>query len=373
MRILVICSESPFNIHGGRGVHVQKLYDKLEGKIDIHFLHYDPTWGDSWYPHSCFREEFCIEDNMPGFANLAINTRRILKHAVKLCQKYKFDIIHSHEWDTVDVAKDLSEITSIPWAHTFHLFQSQLIERERRSPTKEELYSMCLEEVALSHADKVVVVSNSMKEFCREERVEVVYNGVDIEDFDKPRSGYSDKPIVLYCGRLAEQKGYKEFLKAVTLSNDYYWILLGDFDYLSEEEAEAIPERIALKEFAFDNINNFYWAKRDVLNKANWFSLCDYVVMPSICEPFGIVALEAFASKKPLIVNRVDGLLEFCNDSNSYQAKTAEEIIEVLNSKPTKHGYETAKNFTWEKCVNKHLEIYKELYDSPQINRERML
>jgi glycosyltransferase involved in cell wall biosynthesis len=107
-------------------------------------------------------------------------------------------------------------------------------------------------------------------------------------------------------------------------------------------------------------------------DKVNLLHSADAVIMPSKHEPFGIVALEALASKNILIGSRVDGLGDFLNDYNSINCGlTAEEMSEAMykftqltdSEKETmiENGIKTCEQYKWDEIADEYYEVYKSM------------
>jgi glycosyltransferase involved in cell wall biosynthesis len=103
---------------------------------------------------------------------------------------------------------------------------------------------------------------------------------------------------------------------------------------------------------------------------APWFALADVVVMPSLFEAFGLVAVEAFAASRPLVASDVGGLREVVDDATgilvppSDPRALAEAVTEVLSS-PQKAlamasaGYQRfERHFTVDAMVRGWTEFY---------------
>ncbi|HEX59052.1 MAG TPA: glycosyltransferase, partial [Methanomicrobia archaeon] len=94
------------------------------------------------------------------------------------------------------------------------------------------------------------------------------------------------------------------------------------------------------------------------------------VVIPSLYEPFGIVALEAMAAKTPLVASAVGGLSEIIGEKEGLKVppdnsdKLADAIIDVLtdaggeNARRVRAGYKKALSLSWNKIAEATLEAY---------------
>ncbi len=101
----------------------------------------------------------------------------------------------------------------------------------------------------------------------------------------------------------------------------------------------------------------------DAMRQAN------VVAIPSLQEPFGMVALEAMALGKPVVASRVGGLPEVLEGAdallvepgNSAQlAEAIESAIERTKSDPTfgQRNRDCAAKFTIDRMVDQYLESY---------------
>jgi glycosyltransferase involved in cell wall biosynthesis len=206
----------------------------------------------------------------------------------------------------------------------------------------------------------------------------IIPNGVDPELFttlpDNPRFdiGEDDK-IVFFLGRLVPEKGV--------------WQLVQCFPKVLAKEPNAVlyiggrgPLKVQLEKLCQELgiadrvIFTGFIAKQDrnyVYNRAQ------VAVFPSLYEPFGIVALEAMATRTPVIVGNVGGLAEIVEHRVNGLKVTpgnvdelAEAIIELLNNAELAHrlqetGYETVKSvYGWDVIAESTREVYREVIHS---------
>ena len=94
-------------------------------------------------------------------------------------------------------------------------------------------------------------------------------------------------------------------------------------------------------------------------------------VMPSLYEGFGMSVLEAMACGTPSIVSDIESLKQVAGDSVEYfdpldSEKIAQKIQLLIENSEKKEqmekkGIERAKGFSWEKCAEETLKVYKEI------------
>lgn len=151
-------------------------------------------------------------------------------------------------------------------------------------------------------------------------RVHVIHNGVDTSRFrfdpalrDSVRDslGLGDKLLVLFCGRLSEEKGADVLVQAwAALSDDdrdsMQLLIIGDGGMLDELREQASQHGIASSVV-------FAGFQPDVLG---YLCACDIFVMPSREESFGISLAEAMAVGRYAIATRVGGMPELMSRDN---------------------------------------------------------
>jgi glycogen(starch) synthase len=147
-----------------------------------------------------------------------------------------------------------------------------------------------------------------------EDRIAVIPNGIDpselvpVDDLDTLRSRFAEpeERLVLLVGRLVYEKGFQLALEALPGLIER----LGDVRFVvaGSGTAEADLRRQA-SELGLDPYGTFLgWIGDDVLHSL--YRIADLTVVPSLYEPFGLVALEAMASGCPCIVADTGGLRE---------------------------------------------------------------
>jgi glycosyltransferase involved in cell wall biosynthesis len=133
------------------------------------------------------------------------------------------------------------------------------------------------------------------------------YAGAENEDLSGFRSRFAlqEEKIVLFVGRLVYEKGVHVLVNAafkVLQQINAKFIIVGN-GYMKEQLSTLV------KNMGFSNKILFTgFVDDDTLRKLQ--RCADVCVVPSLFEPFGIVALEAMAAKSPIVVSDTGGLSE---------------------------------------------------------------
>ncbi|XP_013416595.1 uncharacterized protein LOC106178102 [Lingula anatina] len=217
----------------------------------------------------------------------------------------KFDCAFTNYWLSGYVGLRLD----LPQLHVHHSLGSQKYERE---PMPEiGPIRLKVEEAINKHADCVVHQTTSEVESCKAKNPVLIKAGINTERFEaldsraaKRDLGFSDDTInVLFAGRFATQKGIPFAIEAMKKTKvPHHFRLIGnyrgsDYEYLVQEN----PQLEFLGQKTPDELSK-YMAASDIL------------IMPSLYEPFGIVAIEAMAAGCCMIVTSVGGLNEIVQD-----------------------------------------------------------
>lgn len=168
---------------------------------------------------------------------------------------------------------------------------------------------------------------------------DVVYNGVsDLhETLDTGKKHYaSDEIKLLLIGRINTWKGHQLLIDAIINAKEHFKgampfqvRIVGSafegYEYLLAELEEKVN-----KNHLQDNVSFFGFTK----NPAEHFSWANYIVVPSSKpEPFGRVAVEAFAMSRPVIAANHGGLSEILTDKNDgflFSPNNVQELVSIL-------------------------------------------
>ncbi len=237
--------------------------------------------------------------------------QEIAKYAlavVNACKDAKYDVIHAHDWMTYQAGVMAKAATGAPLVLHVHSTEYD------RSAYQIDPKILELEKKGLERADVVVTVSDKVKKTLTKKyglksaKVHVVHNAISATDVKSKRTPRSVKetPKVLFVGRLTEQKGPSRFLDmALELSRqfpDATFTIVGDGHLRNELEAKAEQFRIA------DKVKFTGFLSHQRTLKA--MSTHDLLLLPSVAEPFSLVALEGALAGVPVIISREAGAAE---------------------------------------------------------------
>ena len=243
-------------------------------------------------------------------------------------------------------------------------------------------------------ADRVITCSAYMREHVADafgiapRRVTVIPNGIDptdlqpVADLPRLRARFAapDEKLVLLVGRLVYEKGFHLALEAMPRLIER----LGGVRFLvagtgtAESELKAQARKLGLMEHG----TFVGWTGDDVLHSL--YRIADLCVVPSIYEPFGLVALEAMASGCPTIVADTGGLrevvpggqrvgLRFRARDSSSLARMSEKLLadDALRDRLVAQAREHVLQFDWADVARQTAGVYAELRAQPEARLTR--
>ncbi|HKD98328.1 MAG TPA: glycosyltransferase family 4 protein [Micromonosporaceae bacterium] len=228
-----------------------------------------------------------------------------------------YDVIHAHDWLVTHTAVTLKEHLDVPLVATIHATEAGRHQGWLPEDLNRSIHSV---EWWLAHeACRVIVCSAYMRwEVGRlldvpADRVDIIPNGVDgaawastAEAVARARRRHGGRgPLIGYAGRLVYEKGVQHLVAAVPQLRKRHpglrVVVAGDGPYREELQDQA-------RRLHVGNTVNFAGFVGKELPAI--LGATDATVVPSLYEPFGMVALEAAAAGAPLAVARTGGLVE---------------------------------------------------------------
>lgn len=236
----------------------------------------------------------------------------------------------------------------------------------------------------INQVDKIIAVSNFSREAAIKEgfsanKIEVVYNGVDIDKF-KPheekrnllRKKYNipqDAFTMIIVSRIKNlrNKGHQHLLNVLSeyeVSKYWHLVVIGKGKGLG-----SLKQKV--KEHNLQDRVHLLGHKTDV---ENYEDMADVVVLPSYFETFGLVLAEGMAMEKPAVAFKVGGVPEVIEDNKTgfvVDYDNDDELVEklaILAKNPDlckqmgiQARKKVAKDFANRIMIKKLEEIYKSL------------
>lgn len=199
----------------------------------------------------------------------------------------------------------------------------------------------------------------------------VIHNGIQVDKLYQAISyNRTDllldikKDTVLLCmvGSFTEQKNHQFILKVMKILPDYYQLLLLGEGKLKEEMEQKVNSSKQL----IGRVH-FLGFRRDV---ASIIKTSDIVVIPSIWEGFGLIAVEAMACGKQVVCFDIPGLAEVVgtvgikvkeNDEKKFANAIIGAVENIHNRDLAEQCIRQAENYTLEKTTKKYLDLYRNM------------
>jgi len=206
-------------------------------------------------------------------------------------------------------------------------------------------------------------------------KINVVYNGVNVEFADIPPVSYEDllgklainKPFFLYTGVWRDHKNVVGMIKAFASFNkesgDRYNLVITGRNNPIYHEIPDLINQLGLKKSVH---------LVGLVSEKDLISLYKHAVsyvFPSFYEGFGLPPLEAMQCGTPVIASNTSAIPEVCGKENAlffdpYDISDIANKMKMISSDENlrqnliSSGYERVKNFNWEKMTSEILGIY---------------
>ncbi|MGW0243110.1 glycosyltransferase family 4 protein [Micromonospora chalcea] len=242
----------------------------------------------------------------------------LTRAALRAASSGAYDVIHAHDWLVAHTAMTLREHLDVPLVTTIHATEAGRHQGWLPEEMNRTIHGV--EHWLAGESGRVIVCSGYMRDEVGAlfgvdvARVDVVPNGVEPHRWRVPASAVAaararfaaDGPLVTFAGRLVYEKGVQHLLAGLPRLRDRHpglrAVIVGDGPYRADLEAEV--HRLGLGGTV---------SMPGFLGGADLpavMAASDCFAVPSIYEPFGMVALEGAAAGAPLAVARTGGLAE---------------------------------------------------------------
>lgn len=239
-------------------------------------------------------------------------------------QKTIYPLIHTNYWLSGWVGMEIKKLQTVQHLHTYHSLGAVKYRSVNTIPLIAKT-RLRVEKECLETADTIIATSPQEEEHMRslvskKGNITVIPCGTNIDCFGsvdraegRAKIGVSpETKLVIYAGRFDERKGIETLVRAIAKNEvkrheNLKLMIVGGS---TPGETDGIEKnRIAsiVKELNIEDITEFVGRVQHE-DLAYYYAAADVCVVPSHYEPFGLVAIEAMASRTPVIASNVGGL-----------------------------------------------------------------
>jgi glycosyltransferase involved in cell wall biosynthesis len=287
----------------------------------------------------------------------------------------KPDVIHSHDWLTLEAGARAKKLTHRPLIAHVHATEFDRAGAHYGNPLIHDI-----EYNGLMMADRIIAVSQITKNLIVKEyhipadKIEVVHNSLDPDELKHTVAETNNYvyakamrargwTIVSSLGRLTVQKGLWFLLQAAALAlrknPRMLFLVAGDGEQRNELIELAADLGIADRVIFTGFVRGARW--REI------YEISDIFVMPSVSEPFGLTALEAAAYGNAIVLSKQSGVGESLDSVLRFDywdtRRLADQLVGISLSPALKNelkdnvASEFAR-FSWADAADRYLETY---------------
>ncbi|WP_142784553.1 glycogen synthase [Changchengzhania lutea] len=321
MKVLFYTREFPPYVYGGAGVHVEYLAAELAKLMNVDvrsFGDQDEQSGNLTVKGFPYENPVFDKSNTKLKAVLQTLSTCIQMNA----EEIDADVVHCHTWYAQFAGIIAKLCYGVPLVITTHSLEP-LRPWKREQLGRGYDASSWVEKTAIEMADAVIAVSKETKVDVLEhfdvdpDKVKVIYNGINLEQYivtsdTSTLNEYgidTNKPYVLFVGRITRQKGIIHLVNAIKYIDADTQIVLCAGAPDTPDIAKEMEDSVSEVKKTRDNV---IWIDR-MLEKEQviqLYSHADVFCCPSIYEPFGIINIEAMACNTPVVASAVGGIKE---------------------------------------------------------------
>ncbi|HEY5705125.1 MAG TPA: glycosyltransferase family 4 protein [Terrimicrobiaceae bacterium] len=368
---------------GGAGVHVSELARVLANLgHEVHLFTRQAREQENYEERDSVFLHRCAFDHDGDFMRETWNMCRSFEHRFFTIRALtgEFDVVHAHDWLTADVLSVIKRHCNAKRVLTMHSTEYGRC-GNNLCPGQSEAVRHC-EWQGIYDAERVICVSKALQEeivwlySAPRDKCRVIYNGIRPEAFDFPCNPAEVKtsigihpmaPMILFAGRVVYQKGVDILIDAIPYVLNHVptamFVFAGDGEMRWDLERDTKTRGLA---------HNTRWlgkVPRELLRSL--FKSCDAACVPSRNEPFGIVILEAWSARKPVVATVVGGPGEFVtHDRTGFSINPNSDSVAwgighiFANFEHARHmgengRHEVEKRFTWDIIAKRTIEAYE--------------
>jgi glycogen(starch) synthase len=395
LRVLMLSWEYPPVVHGGLGRHVEALAAALAGlghAVAVVVPAADGTPGsdpasDGPPPGVTVITPdpadpvvaLSVGDLHGHVATLGAALARVAVRAGRDAARAgtPFDVVCAHDWVVAQAAVSVADALELPLVATIHATEAGRHQGWLPGELSRSIHAT--EQWLTGAAARTVVCSGAMRRDVQRlfglpgARVAVVGNGVDLDRWTAGAPTDAREPLVVFAGRLEYEKGVQVLLRTVSRLRrripGVRVVVAGTGTYAAELRAQAATLRLGRAVRFAGRLGD------DELREL--YGRAAVVAVPSIYEPFGLVALEAAACGAPLVVAETGGLAEFADGGRTalpVPPGDADALADALTlllrdrdyaDKLATSAREAVERQSWEAVARRTTRVYADVLTAP--------
>ncbi len=367
-------------VNGGMNVYVRALTTHLARagvECDIFSASLSATREEStrlesglWL-HSLPVQKRAGVETTPDYTGIPEFADRVVEHM--LHSSVRYDAVHANYWLSGVAAHRVKHDLDVPMITTFHTLEkakhslgAQIDSRSSLRIHQEARILGCSDAVLASGDDEAKWLLDLYQ--APEEKIVQLPLGIDRAFFAPGPSGPAREaigfddgiPIVLYVGRIQSLKGTAlavETLAHLHARRNARLIIVGGPSGLDgEREFKRVAELVS-RHGLEDMVTVIDPMSHELLS--TYYRAADVVIVPSVSESFGLVALEAMGCGTPVVATDAGGLRTVVDEGRSgilvkdRQASAFAQAIDSLLANPVQYramsqrAASRAESFTW--------------------------
>lgn len=306
------------------------------------------------------------------------NDLKAISEMRKLIKKYSPDIVYAHSSKAGVIARVADIGLENHCVYNPHGWAFNM-----RCSEKKRLMYTVIEKMAAPFCDKIICISDAEKHsalekrICKEEKLQVIFNGVDVKEYVNSEHGKikrkelgipDDVFLVGMVGRISPQKAPDVFVKMAKLVKnkvpDAYFIIVGNG--IQEPEIRKYAEDNGLA----DCLLITGW----VDDPMSYVEIFDVACLLSRWEGFGLALPEYMMAGKPIVASRVDAIPNIIRDGENGLLVNVDDAVDAskavlriyqdnrLKDKLVAHGLENVhRRFNARRVSEEHEILFKSL------------
>lgn len=298
MKIAQVCHRYSPNV-GGVEMHVQEIAERLAERHEVEVITADRSG-------SLPSTEMINGVRVTRFRSFSPGNAYFIAPQIRsYLKKSRFEVVHAHNYHALPAlfAAHASKGERFVFTPHYHGLGSTPLRDVLNRPYR-KVGSKIFE-----RADRIICVSNYerdlvVKDFGFEDKIEVIPNGINLEEIKKAESFEHEGRLILYIGRLDRYKNIDRAAEAMEYLPEHFQFYIGGTGKY-REELKGLIEKLDLA----DRVKLLGFVSEE--DKYRWMKTCHLFVNLSSVEAFGMTVLEALAAGAPALVNAAGGLGEF--------------------------------------------------------------